>query len=408
LLLLVGCSAQIGGRLGGDAGEADGAALELDAGTAGLDAAGSTDATDLDGSGGYPDAAPIDAASGPDAGFADASTSGDARPSDSGMGPADSGMVLSPSIQPGVGITFAEGVMQIGETFSAVTAQFGAPARRTPGMGARSYEYNLSGGAGVTVWFANTQLRQGDGVPPADVDPTDRVLWIAVGGSFTGKTTTGFGLGSTQGQAHGLFGVAPHPVPITSPPGALDAYYTRGIMIAYDASQIARTITVCTAYLHEPDGQIDPAQSELVFGGSAIQGSILGGTSQGDVEALFGPADASGTVNLGVSIDVAAYSFIGLEVYYLGGSVLFMSVHQPYYGQAVQQGGLSARLGDTRASFEAYLAAAGFGAAQTSNITGVVCYMTGGAAPAVGATYSTDVPPVVSSIVVAHPASACH
>ncbi len=149
-----------------------------------------------------------DAASQPDSGgpAADAGTPGNdaASPADTGVLPgndaavaSDAGQVMgTPELVPGVRAGFVEGAVAIGATFDTVRQTLG-PGARTAGTTNRSYEWTLSGGANVTVWFANTNLDDDD-APPRDVDGTDQVLWIAVSGTFAGRTPQGIGLGSTR------------------------------------------------------------------------------------------------------------------------------------------------------------------------------------------------------------------
>lgn len=369
------------------------------------DASAALDATIAADTGtGFPDAVvQPDAAEPMDAGLADTG----ADPQDASL--PDSGMIAGEDLSPGQHVTFREGRVALGQTFAAVKQTLGPPARRTAGNTNRSYEWMLAGGAQVTVWFANTNL-DNDDQPPADVDDTDVVLWIAVTGTFGGTTPTGLGLGSTRAAFETALGVSPNLVPIMDPMGTLATWYTRGILVAFDPNDTARTITISKAYAREPNGEIDIVGGELDFGmGSVLRtGTLLGGgTSMNDVRTLLGPPDVEGEVPLGtgaqqIMLRLFTYSFIGLEIFftYNGRTALFTSVHAPYYGET---GAGTPGLGATRTAFEAHLTQLGFAPAVESNAQpGVFCYKLNDNR-AVGATYSSDMPATVSSILVGFP-----
>jgi hypothetical protein len=314
---------------------------------------------------------------------------------------SDVGGPMLPRIDPGLGITFLEARVTIDETLMAVQAALGQ-GTKSSGSTTRSYEWDLSGGVHVTVWFANDALTTTGNT----VQPTDKVLWIEIQGTFTGKTDSGVGLGSSQAMAQAAFGMSPHSVALTNPMGTLDTYYTKGILIAYDMNNTVQAITVCHQYKQEPDGTIDIAAGRLSFASGNISGGILTGSSMNQVTSILGAPDVSGPVTVGGNnLDYAGYTFIGMDIFSYGGSVLFMVVHVPYYGHTPPDMGQSfpngVAIGTSRSEFEAYLSAIGFGPPGNPDPnTGVVCYKMG-AARSVGATFSTDMPPTVTSILVA-------
>ncbi|MFO0725023.1 MAG: hypothetical protein U1E65_14685 [Myxococcota bacterium] len=312
----------------------------------------------------------------------------------------------TPELVPGQRAGFVEGTVALGATFDAIKGILG-PGTRTAGNTNRSYEWTLSGGAQVTVWFANTNL-DNDDAPPNDVDGTDQVLWIAVTGTFAGHTPEGIGVGSTKAAVEAAYGAAPHLATLTNPAGTLGGYYTRGILVAYDPSNNARTITISKAYLHEPNGTIDIANSSVVFDrGSITAGGFLGGgTSEGDVQALLGMPDSAGDVSIsGITLQLNNYAFIGLEIFYThnGRTVLFTSVHAPFYGPTGQG---TPGLSSTKTDFEAYLTGALTFHAGMQSMTqaALTCYQVD-STHKVGAVYSMDNPPTVSAILLGYPPS---
>jgi hypothetical protein len=332
-------------------------------------------------------------------------TPSDASAPDSGSS-SDLGGQLMPRIDPGIGITFTEAQVTIGETLMAVQQALGA-GTKSSGTTTRSYEWNLTGPVHVTVWFANDSL----GTSGNTVQPTDKVLWISIDGTFPGKTDSGVGLGSSQASVQAAYGTSPHSVPLTMPAGTLDTYYTKGLLISYDTNNSARAVTVCRKYQQEPDGTIDVANAQLTFmSGSIRGGGPLAGDSMSHVSSILGPPDVSGPVNLGgTTFDYAGYTFIGIDIFLFTGAVEFIDVHVPYYGHTPPDMGMTfpngVGVGGTKSDFEAYLTAIGFGPGGPSTIMGVTCYKMAGRA--VGASYSSDMPPVVTSIVVALPTLAC-
>jgi len=383
----------------------------------GMDATSAQDATavPLDtGTIGTPDAGQPQADSGTP--NADAGTPNDdaASPNDTGVlpgtdaaVPSDAGQVMgTPELVPGVRVGFVEGAVAIGATFDTVRQTLGA-GRRTAGMTNRSYEWTLSGGVNVTVWFANTNLDDND-APPNDVDATDQVLWVAVSGTFAGRTPQGIGLGSTRAAVEAAFGAAPHVAPLTNPAGDLIGYYTRGILVAFDPGGPARTITISKVYGHEPDGTIDIAASRITFNNGTIQtGGILGGgTDESDIPPILGPPDSAGQVTISsIPFQLNNYAFIGLEVFLTnnGRTALFVSVHSPFYGTT---GAGNAGLGSTRTDFEAYLSTISFHVPGTQSGTqpALTCYQLD-STHKVAATYSTDNPPRVTAILLGYPPS---
>lgn len=291
-------------------------------------------------------------------------------------GEADSGVVtLDPEIEPGSHVQVAEGRITITQdTFASVRNTLGTGTRSAL-ENTRSYEWSLSGGVTLTVWFANSNLDGDDGAPN-DVDDTDRVLWVAVQGGFTGATSAGVGLGSTRAQVETAYGTADNESALTSPAGTLLQYYETGILVALDDQGAARTLTVNRAYGAAPDGTIDVRNGRLRFGSTDIEGQdgLQTGTDRSRVQNLFGAPDAQGDLRVsGQTLQTWSYGFIGMEFFFLDGrdTVLFMSVHTPYFGQT----GGGTGVGSTRNQMEAFLTNEGYnsGSASSSNPR-FICY----------------------------------
>ena len=318
-----------------------------------------------------------------DAGFEDTGVA-----ADTGV-ETDAGVVtLDPEIVPGSHVQVAEGKVTVNlDTFASVRSTLGAGVR-TAVDNTRSYEWSLSGGVELTVWFANSNL-DGDDAAPNDVDDTDRVLWIAVQGGFTGATDSGIGLGSTRAEVTTAMGAADNESPIADPAGTLLQYYTTGMLVALDAQDAVRTLTVHRAYGAAPDGTIDARNRRLRFTGTDIEGQdgLQTGTNRSRVQALFGAPDAQGDLQFsGQTLQTWSYGFIGMEFFFLDGrdTVLFMSVHTPYFGQSTTGVGI----GSTRQQMEDYLQSEGFSAGSASNSNpNLICYP---GARDVGVTYSSD------------------
>ncbi len=287
----------------------------------------------------------------------------------------DAGMGLDPVIVAGSHVQVAEGAVNVmQDSFADVTARFG-PGTRTALANTRSYSWSLSGGVELTVWFANSNL-DGDDAPPNDVDATDLVLWVAVQGGFTGTTADGVGLGSTRAEVEASLGASAKEVPLTNPSGTLLQYFTTGILVALDDADAVRTLTVHRAYGQLPDGVIDVDDARLRFGGTDIEGQdgLVRGTDEDRVRSLFGTPDAQGTISIsGQDLKTWSYGFIGLEFFFIDGrdTVLFMSVHAPYYGQTSAMTGV----GSTRADMETFLSGAGYGnGTPASSNANLICY----------------------------------
>lgn len=379
-----------------------------DLGSPGGDAATSSDAAGSDRDAGLADAPQgLDAlapdASGADAWLADAQSM-DAERMDSTPGP-DSGVMLTAEIAPGQHIQLPSArVSVMTDSFADIRGRLG-PGVRTATPNTRSYEWTING-AHLTVWFANSRLTTDP--PPNDIHDTDKVLWVSVDGTFTGRTTKNIGLGSTRAMVEmtGMagYGPAPHNVPVMGT--VVAQYYTTGFLVTYSQPGPAGTITtftVCRAYPHAPDAQLLPARARISFGGGAeILGSILmlppagqNGSSENTVRQVLGTADGEGMVRLGgQNLRVLSYSFIGLEVFFIQGqtTVLFVSVHPPYYGSFAGGAGL----GSTRADVERAL---NLGTGTPSAGTpGLICYR-GAMGRDVGVTY-TAAPATATTITI--------
>lgn len=327
------------------------------------------------------DAGPVDTGTPVDTGvIPDTGTPTDGGEVDGGMMGLDHLAIVGSHVQVSEGQV---SVMQ--DTFATVRARFGAGTRSAQN-GTRSYGWMLANGVEMTVWFANSNL-DADDSPPNDVDDDDAVLWVAVQGGFTGTTPDGVGLGTSRTAVEAAFGVAPKEVTLATPPGTLLQYFTTGVLVALDAQDMVRTLTVHRAYGHLPDGIVDMRNGQLKFGGTDIVGSLLLGSSQDDVRGLFGTPDAQGSLRLsGQNLDTWSYGFLGMEFFFIEGrtTVLFMAVHAPYYGQTSGNTGI----GSTRAEMENFLTGAGYdsGTASGSNAQ-FICY---GGAKDVGISYGAD------------------
>jgi hypothetical protein len=212
-------------------------------------------------------------------------------------------------------------------------------------------------------------------------------------------------------QAEAAYGAAARSVAITDPAGTLDSYFRRGILIAYEPTNTARTITISNDYNVDPNGEIDIVNGEVDFGGSNVitTGPLFpgNGTSMDDVRQLLGEPDVEGQVALGsggnqIMLRLFSYSFIGMEVFftYNARTTLFISLHPPYYGGT---GMGNPTLGATRTDFEAYLIMLGFAPGVESTAQpGVFCYKLNDTR-AVGATYTSANPSELSAILVGYP-----
>lgn len=336
---------------------------------------------------------PIDAGTVPDSGPDPV----DAGPEDTGVEVDGGGAGLDPMLMPGAFVQVAEGrvdVMQ--DSFRDVVDRLGA-GTRTALANTRSYEWTLAGGVELTVWFANSNL-DADDAPPNDVDDTDRVLWIAVQGGFTGTTPDGVGLGSTRAEVETALGTADNTVPVTDPAGTLLQYFQSGALIALSDADAVRTFTVHRAYNSAPDGAIDVDDGRLQFMAGNIEGQdgLRRGTDKSDVMRILGEPDAQGGLRVsGQDLDTWSYGFFGVELFFLDGrdTVLFTAVHTPFYGTVA---GGTVGVGSTRADMEAFLGGEGYDGGRASNGNArFICY-TG--PRDVGITYSEDTPPLVTSI----------
>jgi hypothetical protein len=326
-------------------------------------------------------------------------------------GPGDTGLVVRPELVPGSHVGFTAARVDIGDAFMDVTARLGQ-GMRSMAMGSRSFEWTIDG-AHVTVWFANTNASAD--MPPNDVHPTDKVLWIAVDGSaFPGKTDNGIGIGSmktmVEQAAPNGYGPAPHSAPLMNG-GSIGLYYKTGFLVAYDNTNTVTTFTVCKAYPAAPDGAIDPSHARFQFTAGDLNATVISfqggqaGSTNDQVKMLLGPPDGEGEVTIGTQmLHLISYAFIGIEVFspasgQIGaGTTIFASVHAPYYGSL--SGGGMIGVGSTRPDFEAAL---NVGTGQPSQGTpGLVCYELGMSKIA-GVTYSADATPVVTTISLVFP-----
>jgi hypothetical protein len=336
-----------------------------------------------------------------DAGFPDAAEA-DLGVADTGAG--DAGVALTPSFAFGQHVTVAEGRVAIGDRFDAVRARLGRGTRSAQ-AGTRSYEWQLSGGTVLTVWFVNANVDDDDD-PPGDVDDTDTVLWVAVSGGYTGRSADGLGLGSTTADVQRVLGAAPSTTALTNPPGELRSYYTRGALVALAPGGTVRTITVSRAYTREPDGRIDLTGAQLDFGNNRTirSGGLITsqGTSESAIKQILGEPDASGSISVGgLSLFFMNYSFLGTEMFLTrnGRTLLFTSVHTPWYGTT---GSGTPGLGAPKAQMEAHLSTLGLGAgvASTSQPQTLTCYpLPGRSSAGVGVTYGAMAPNEVTTII---------
>jgi hypothetical protein len=302
----------------------------------------------------------------------------------------DATPMMPAQMEPGDHVQTAEARIQIGDTF-AVVKQNAGMGMRSAAENSRAYTYIFAGGVEVAVWYANTNLDDDD-APPNDVDDSDRVLWIAVSGSFTGKTSRGIGLGSTRAEVEAAapagYGPPPRAVDITTPaPGTLAQYFTTGMFVAYDMNAVVRTVTICRAYRLEPSGTIDFGNGELDFAGGSVRGLVgfSPGSRPSEVISLLGEPDGRGNVVIAnQTLGMMSYGFIGIEVFHSITPglerVFFSSVHAPYYGTIA---GSMAGIHNTRAEVEAAL---GLGTGVESMSGQLVCYE-GGGEPDVAVSY---------------------
>ncbi|MBI2376315.1 MAG: hypothetical protein HYV07_20135 [Deltaproteobacteria bacterium] len=327
---------------------------------------------------------------------------------DHDSGAADAGQVSSTSFEPGSHVEVEEGRVQIGATFAQTKAAIGAPTRMSPASGAaqpRSYEWDLTSGPHLVVWFADTDLSGGA------IDETDKALWVAVEGSFTGRSTAGIGLGSTKAQVRAAYGTVDLTGTVADPPGEVDAWYTKGLLAAYQPDGILRTITVARSYVRAPNALIDIAGGKLDFP-PAIQGGAILASEPADVETILGTPDGEGNVSPGgTALHAYSYAFIGIEVFFtavLGTErAAFVTVHAPFYG--LTSNGIG--IGSSRADFESHLTSLGFDAGRaTSASAELFCYVKevgGRPQRGIAATFSAATPPLVTTINVGFPPQAC-
>lgn len=352
-----------------------------------------TTITQVDGSNGNPDALPDGGTPDEDSGTPPADTG--LPPEDSGMNPDEDGGGGNPDAEPDGGMTMplteemeagafvqvVEARINVGDgtgtdpnvdTYASVTAKLGA-GTRSAAMNTRSYEWSLSGGVELTIWFGNTNL-DGDDEPPANVDGTDEVLWIAVSGTYGGKTSRDIGIGSTRAQVEAFmptgYGPPALTTDLTNPPGVLASYFTSGLLVAYDANNNVRTVTIARAYNTEPNADIKIDEARLDFSTGAIDAfhMLQPGTRKGNVELALGYADGAGEAN---GFTVWSYAFIGVELFFFGQqeSVLFFTVHEPYFGGLNNS---AIGIGSPRADVEAELGM-GMGDASMQNAN-LICY----------------------------------
>lgn len=357
--------------------------------------------TTIDSGMGFPDA--LEVTDSGDAGTVPDPDSGTMTNPDATPMVMDAGVPTLSDIFPGSHVTIGgAGRVAIGDTFAEVTAALGR-GTRSMGTAQRSYEWALAGGVELTVWFTNTNLDDNDD-PPADVDGTDEVLWIAVGGTFTGRTPSNIGLGSTRAAVETAYGASPRTTVLTMPmPGELTSYYTRGFLAAFGQDGLLRTFTVTKTYPRAPDAQIDIAGGRLVFGGSSIRMNILTGSSPDDIRGLLGPPDSQGGVPGQSDFGILNYAFIGMEFIILDASDKAASaiIHAPFYGTT---GNMTPGLGSPRAEFETYATQTlrtTSGPTASRNTMGLFCFglPAGGGARTFGVTYSAAMPQTVTSII---------
>jgi|GEM_PF-6217464 len=315
----------------------------------------------------------------------------------------DAGTASGPAIVPGSHLVANGASIFLGDTYSEVVSKWGAGTRSTT-MGNRSYQYDLGEEGQYTVWFANTGV---DAEPADTIDNDDEVLWIAVSGPFTGKTGDDLGKGSSKQDVVSVYGVSPRSTPTTMPaPGSISTYYKSGLIVGFDTEDKIRTMTICKTYPVEPDGVMDLAQGTLTVGGTTLRGAFLGGTNEATVRSTLGdPADAEGSLMISLSrLKILSYAFIGFEMFLTNsGSLLFMTVHAPFYGTSA---GMQA-LNMSRSDFESHLATLDFRTGQVSTTSeNVICYKHRQTEKFVGVSYS-ETPETVSSITLAMPSVAC-
>lgn len=312
---------------------------------------------------------------------------------DTGMPPPDGGMnadaepdagnvnPLPEMMEAGEYVQVAEARINIGDgtdtsanvdTYATVKQKLGAGTRSLQ-MNTRSYEWMLSNNVHLTIWFGNTNLDNDDD-PPADVDDSDEVLWIAIDGGYLGKTTRDVGIGTARMDVEMVppngYGPPAHTAPITMPsPGTLATYYTFGILVAYDMNDVVRTVTICRAYNTEPSADIVVGEAKLDFPIGPVFGfhNLITGTNQVQVLATLGYPDGEGDAN---NFHVWSYAFIGVELFFFGSQhdVFLLSVHAPYFGALENT---TTGLGASKMDFETAL---GMGPGVESGTMNLFCY----------------------------------
>jgi hypothetical protein len=323
----------------------------------------------------------------------DAVNSIDATPQDAST--PDTGMQLQEELAPGSHVTIPAAQLNLTDTFADIKSKIGMGTRNSA-MGTRVYEWNITG-FHLAIWFANTMVSSD--AFPNDIHDGDKVLWIAVDGMFTGKTSKNIGVGSTRASVEassGGYGAPPHTLPLNGTQ-TLAQYYTTGFLALYDQTNTLTTFTVCKAYGHEPNGTIDPANVSLTFDRGQIQvtrGIGQFGTALSQITALLGAPDGDGMIMAGTNqLRLVDWGFIGIEVGFLSidDHAIFTSVHAPYYGTLMGGTGI----GSSRADLETAL---GLGPGTMSPTTANLHCYTNASGGVVGVSYSTDPVPVTTSI----------
>ncbi|MBI4818387.1 MAG: hypothetical protein HY791_19130 [Deltaproteobacteria bacterium] len=320
------------------------------------------------------------------------------------LGTPDGGAPMT-AFEPGVFVSVPEGRVEIGATFGSVKAAIGNPTRMSAMTGSvtpRSYEWELASGPRLVVWFADSDLSQGV------VGESDKVLWIAAERGFAGRSSEGVGIGSSRAEVRAAYGAPGRSSPVADPPGEIDAWYTRGLIVAYGTDELARTITVTRAYQVAPTGTVDIAAGSVSFPPS-IQGGVLRGSRPNDVRQGLGAPDGEGNVSPGgVPLELWSYAFIGVEVFFadfLGMQrVAFISLHAPFDGLT----GNGVGIGSTRAELESHLSDLGFDGGRPSSASPeVICYVKDSTQRGFAATYSNANPSLVTTMSVGFPPQGC-
>ncbi len=222
------------------------------------------------------------------------------------------------------------------------------------------------GSAKFTLSFKNQTLSasgiDSNASPNQVFDNDDHVISLMAFSGLNAKTADGLGPGSTLAQVHGRY---PSPdlatvVPAYNeyPGGKMEYYFTLGLFVGYNVSDVATFFTVTRPYQQPPNAVINPGSGTLKFGGTTIlfgDGTDIGDLRSKHLGALGNPDwDYSFSLTIDtqygpVPIDfyLDTYRILGLEI--VGGDepqynvtkLLVASIYAPFYGKTAAGHGLA-------------------------------------------------------------------